>query len=373
MYRSLTAPSLSPLQKTCWAVALAVIVATLSLLSSRHGIRNDTNTSLQDTPRHGIRNDTDTSLHDALTAATTTPETDNAVHVVFASTDGMVQGVEASIRSIQAHASGPVHFHYIGDAPLSSMPDVKFYSLAKTSKKYQLQDFVCLGDRRDGQNAINTMHANFARFVLDELLPRSVKKAMYLDVDTAVFCDVHRLINGVLNDDDNDDDGGEDTSREGDAVDRPIIAAVPRNHIYGLTREGEAKYGKVSPSFNAGAYIVHLERWRDRAMGAYIRNIALANNKEHWYFLGSQPPLNIAIGPHFEWLSRGWNVKAKRVKSGFKTKAGEDVCLVHWTGPIKPWQTSDEKSVELLDVWKRYGKRSSKEKIKASKRGTHEA
>lgn len=355
MYRYLTAASLSPLQKTCWSVALAVIVATLSLLSSRHGIRNDT----------------DTSLHDASTAATITPGTDNAnaVHVVFASTDDMVQGVEASIRSIQTHASGPVHFHYIGDTPLSSMPDVKFYSLAKTSKEYQLQDFVCLGDRRDGQNAINTMHANFARFVLDELLPRSVEKAMYLDVDTAVFCDVNRLINGVLNDDDHDD-GGEDTSREGDVIDRPIIAAVPRDHIYGLTRKGEAKYGKVSPSFNAGAYIVHLERWRDRAMGSYIRNITLANNKEHWYFLGSQPPLNIAIGPHFEWLSRGWNVKAKRVKSGFKTKAGEDVCLVHWTGPVKPWQTSDEKSVELLDVWKRYGNRSSKEKRKASKRGT---
>mmetsp|Transcript_2315 Transcript_2315/g.6746 ORF Transcript_2315/g.6746 Transcript_2315/m.6746 type:complete len:368 (+) Transcript_2315:137-1240(+) len=363
-----TAASLSPLQKACWTVALAVIVALLSLLSSRHGIRNDTDGGLSSLQGAELSNHTGTA---SIAAAP-----GHAVHVVFASTDDMSPGVEASIRSIQAHASGPVQFHYIGDTPLSSIPDVKFYSLAKASKAYQLQDFVCLGDRRDGQNAINTMHANYARFVLDELLPRTVKKAMYLDVDTAVFCDVNTLIDGVLNDTGDDDDDGDDS--EGDIIDRPVIAAVPRAHIYGLTRKGEGKYGKVSPSFNAGAYIVHLERWRDRNMGAYIRNTTLANNKEHWYFLGSQPPLNIAIGPHFEWLPRGWNVKAKRVKSGLKTKAGEDVCLVHWTGPNKPWQTNDDKAVEQLDVWKHYGSdpaegREKQASKRRKRRGTIEA
>ena len=320
-------------------VAFVVIVASLSLLSSRHEVRQ--NTELTNRTKNGV---------DALD--------NNAVHVILASTDEMIPGVEASIRSVEAHASGPVTFHYIGDSPLRSMPNVKHYSLAEASQKYQLEDFVCLGDRGDGQNNINTMHANFARFILDELLPRTVKKAMYIDVDTVVFCDVNALIDSVLND---------NIAGIGDTG--PVIAAVPRNHIYGLTRRGEKKYGRISPSFNAGAYVVHLERWRDRKMGNYIRDIALTNNKKHWYYLGSQPPLNIAIGSHFEWLPVGWNVKAKRVKSGFKTKSGEEVCLVHWTGPVKPWQADDSSSVHLLDIWEQYDKQDSA----ATRRGKSEA
>lgn len=334
------ASSLSSLHKACYLVAFVVIVASLSLLSSRHEVRNDTDglSSMQDTE---LTNHTNNEI-DAL---------DNAVHVVLASTDDMIPGVEASIRSIQAHASGPVTFHYIGDSPLRSMPNVQYYSLAEVSQNHRLQDFVCLGDRKDGQNNINTMHANYARFVLDELLPLTVKKAMYLDVDTAVFCDVNALIDSVLNE---NDAGIGDTD--------PVIAAVPRDHIYGLTQKGEKKYGSISPSFNAGAYVVHLERWRNRKMGNYIRDISLMNNKRHWYYLGSQPPLNIAVGSHFEWLPTGWNVKAKRVKSGFKTKSGEDVCLVHWTGPVKPWQADDGSAVHLFDIWKQYGKQSMGER-----------
>ena len=347
------ASSLSSLHKACYLVAFAVTVASLSLLSSRHEVRNDT---VGQSSMHGaeVINSANSGVVDLA----------NAAHVVFASTDEMIPGVEASIRSIEAHASGPVTFHYIGDRPLRSMPNVQYYSLTEVSQKYQLQDFVCLGDRRDGQNNINTMHANYARFVLDELLPRAVKKAMYLDVDTAVFCDVNALINSVLNDIDADGDGDGASN-----VDSPVIAAVPRDHIYGLTQKGENKYGSISPSFNAGAYVVHLERWRDRKMGNYIRDITLMNNKRHWYYLGSQPPLNIVIGSHFEWLPVGWNVKAKRVKSGFKTKSGDQVCLVHWTGPVKPWQADDSSAVHLLDIWKRYDKQSmaERERKQASK------
>jgi lipopolysaccharide biosynthesis glycosyltransferase len=347
----------SSLQKACCLVALAVVGASLSLLSSRSDIhvRNDNGglSSLHEADRSNRTGD----------AAAGPSALVNPAHVVFASTDDMIPGVEASIRSIQAHASGPVQFHYIGDSPLRSIPDVKFYSLAEVSQKYKLQDFVCLGDRGDGQNNINTLHANYARFVLDALLPRTVEKAMYLDVDTAVFCDVNSLIDGVLN----------DVAGRADEDDSPVIAAVPRNHIYGLTQKGEKKFGRhISPSFNAGAYVVNLSRWRDRKMGGFIREIAKTNNKEHWYYLGSQPPLNIAIGPNFEWLSLGWNVKAKRVKAKFKTKSGEEVCLVHWTGPVKPWQTNDTNVVDLLDIWKQYGKRSRAEGEKTSRQTNKE-
>lgn len=247
----------------------------------------------------------------------------------------MIPGVEASIRSVQEYASGPVRFCFIGDSPLPSFSDdeVTFISLAAVSKKYHLQDFVSHGNRHDGQNAINTLHANYARFVLDSLLPKQ-SKAMYLDVDTLVFCDVYQLINNVLNDGHN------------------IIAAVPRDHIYGLTRKGEKRYGHIDPSFNAGILVINLDRWRALNMTESIRNITIENNERHWYFLGSQPPLNIAVQTRFEPLSLSWNVKAKRIKPGFKTKkTGEPVCLAHWTGPEKPWHGVGA----YLSTWEKFG------------------
>lgn len=318
------------------ALKAVLVLISLSLLSS-YGlrlVRRDTSaiSSLEDVEDNGMLK---------RQSPTSSPIPAEPVHVVYASTDDMIPGVEASIRSVLAHATGPVRFYYIGDSPLPSFSDdddrVTFISLAKVSKKYQLQDFVSYGDRHDGQSIINILHANYARFVLDSLLPKQ-SKAMYLDVDTLVFCDVYNLINGVLND-------GDD-----------VIAAVPRDHIYGLTRKGEEKYGNIAPSFNAGIYVINLDIWRARNMTKSVRRIAIKNNKKHWYYLGSQPPLNIAVQSHFEPLPLSWNVKAKRIKPGFKTKkTGEAVCLAHWTGPVKPWDGVGA----YLSTWEKYGNVSS--------------
>mmetsp|Transcript_8121 Transcript_8121/g.17572 ORF Transcript_8121/g.17572 Transcript_8121/m.17572 type:complete len:326 (-) Transcript_8121:19-996(-) len=270
------------------------------------------------------------------------------VYVVYASTDDMIPGVEASIRSVQEYASGPVRFCFIGDSPLPSFSDdeVTFISLAGVSKKYHLQDFVSHGDRHDGQNIINTLHANYARFVLDSLLPKE-NKAMYLDVDTLVFCDVYQLINSVLNDGHN------------------IVAAVPRDHIYGLTRKGAKLYGHINPSFNAGIFVINLDRWRALGMTESIRNITIQNKARNWYFMGSQPPLNIAVQSRFEPLSLSWNVKAKRIKPGFKTKkTGEPVCLAHWAGPEKPWHGVGA----YLSTWEKFGNVSKEGKKEKNRR-----
>ena len=48
------------------------------------------------------------------------------IHLVYSSDAQTVIGTKASIRSVRAHASGHVIFHFIGDEPLEGMPYVRF-------------------------------------------------------------------------------------------------------------------------------------------------------------------------------------------------------------------------------------------------------
>lgn len=70
------------------------------------------------------------------------------VHLVYASDDNSLIGVEASIRSVMKHASEPVVFHYVGDSPIPSLPDVKYYNLTEVTSKYKLEEFTNLFERR---------------------------------------------------------------------------------------------------------------------------------------------------------------------------------------------------------------------------------
>lgn len=276
------------------------------------------------------------------------------VHVVFSANADSVNGVEASIRSIREHSSGPVEFYFIGDVPLPNMPDVTFFNLTEVVEKYAIEEFMNRSiPRKDNRkDTINVYYSNYARFAIDQLLINQ-KKVMYLDVDSLVFCDVYSLINNVLNDED----------------DTRAVAAVPRTSfskkdgvehvIRGLTEKGAAEFPSGSKSFNAGIYIMHLDKWRSQNLTEKMRQIALRNREEGWYWLGSQPPLNLAIGDQFEDLGEEWNrstetekyTRARNILVDVPKDKG--ICMLHYKGGRKPWNGEASKHPQTL--WKRYG------------------
>lgn len=273
------------------------------------------------------------------------------VHVVYAGNIDSVAGAEASIRSMKAHASGPIEFYFIGDTPLPTMPDVHWVNITKVRTKYHLEDFMNPNVRRDREDNINGMYANYARFALDSIMAKYTKKVLHIDIDTIVLCDAYALINDALN------DGS------------TAIATVPRTDIgrdkwviRGLTNDGRAKMqqelGNVTKSFNAGLYIADLDLWKKQALSDKMRQIALRNRKELIYELGSQPPMNLVITDQFEDLPMSWN----RDPFEFMSKSGvydkhlsseqrEGVCVLHYKGGRKPWAGGHR----LLAEWERYG------------------
>lgn len=247
--------------------------------------------------------------------------THEPIHLVYASDDPSLPGVEASIRSVMCHASEEVIFHYIGDSPLKSLPQVNYYNLTEVSNKYRLQELTNPHERHeDNVKGLNTNLANYARFAIDQLLPDE-SKAMWIDVDTLVRCDIVPLFRKTLSDS------------------SYVIAAVPssREGPKGF-KKGLNKKLKIKKGFNAGVYVVDLDRWRSKNLTEKIRYWTQRNRKEYLYKLGSQAPMTLAFHDNFESLSPKWNTKVSHVDDPKKQDDAANACLLHWSGPNKPWQ-----------------------------------
>ena len=266
-------------------------------------------------------------------------QTPEPVHLVYASDDESLPPVEASIRSAIQHASEPVVFHYVGDTPLTSLPHVHFYNLTEVANKFRLKDFT--NPHRRGNKALkglNSNEANFVRFVIDSLLPQA-HKAMWIDADTIFACDVVPMVRHAL------------------TTTHYAIAAVPvKGPPHGVMKRVKRKFFKQAKyTFNAGVYVVDLDRWRSQHLTDKIRKLTLSNRRKRIYNYGSQPPLVLAIGEKFEHLSPSWNVKVNKLNLGIHK--GE-ACLLHWSGRRKPWTDPDDPDVHS-ELWTPYSRSSN--------------
>jgi hypothetical protein len=176
--------------------------------------------------------------------------------LVYSSDKNQQPGVVASIRSVLMHASGPVEFLYIGDEPLpemDDMPQVRFLQLSQVVKRYKLEEFTNPTFARSGKNSqLNMEPANYVRFVVHELLPKQ-SKAMWIDADTIVQCDVVQLFQNTFT--------GDGDTENADVLSLPAVAAVPRTgYPIGLSGRGRRTYGDEEISFNAGVYLMELDR-----------------------------------------------------------------------------------------------------------------
>ena len=100
--------------------------------------------------------------------------------------------------------------------------------------------------------------------------------------------------------------------------------------------------------------IASTNRWRAQQLTDKIREITLANRYENWYYTGSQPPLALAVKTHFEHLPKSWNIKMRYVNVDDSGALRDEVCLMHWSGPNKPWMKGHEDKIHS-EFWAVYG------------------
>jgi len=275
-----------------------------------------------------------------------------AVHVAMTLDTTYIRGSMAAILSILQHSSCPqnVFFHFVcsSNAPLlrtaiaASFPYLNF-------QLYPFHDDVVSGLISTSIRAALDCPLNYARSYLPNLIPRCVKRVVYLDSDLVLVDDIAKLASTTL---------------EADRV-----LAAPQYCNANFTSYFTPTFWS-NPSlsltfadrracyFNTGVMVIDLERWR---VGEYTRKI------EEWmevqkrmriYELGSLPPFLLVFAGNIVPVDHRWNqhgLGGDNFRGLCRDLHPGPVSLLHWSGKGKPWVRLDANRPCPLDaLWAPY-------------------
>lgn len=285
---------------------------------------------------------------------------DRMIHVVIAGDRVQSLGIIASARSVFQSTLDPqrVFIHIVVDP--ASLLDIsnslecvmKSDELATTSRRFRVYAFDIAKYSQTPVRAPKSdlkgnlaAGPNFARFYLTEILPKEVRKVVYLDADTVLMKDVAFLYDTSLT------DAGTPRDVAIAAVSRrykplcPSFLNCRSDEVRLLLRRHKIYDPDVQlNAFNAGVMVIHLERWRELKMTERVHFWIEWNNKLPLYKLGSNPPLVLSVRDKFQHLDGRWNCQR-----GHTCWDRGDAGALHWNGAHKPWNLVYKRdSVEWL-------------------------
>jgi lipopolysaccharide biosynthesis glycosyltransferase len=178
----------------------------------------------------------------------------------------------------------------------------------------------------------------YYRLVMTELLPRSVDKVIYLDVDTIILGDIGELWDVEL---------GENAlmavAQEGQKVSDP----------YGLAMYQELGLAPDAPYFNAGVLLVNVDRWRAMEFSRLAANF-VGKYKSMLHFW-DQDILNGVLSGAWSPLAAKWNVGISQLWRGDIMGMLQDpgkISVMHFASAIKPWDYGVEHTArEMYFQW----------------------
>ncbi|BAT82724.1 hypothetical protein LR48_Vigan01g333000 [Vigna angularis] len=277
---------------------------------------------------------------------------EQAVHVAMTLDTTYIRGSMAAILSVLQHSSCPqnVFFHFVCSSNASLLRATIATSFPYLNFQiYPFHDHLVSGLISTSIRAALDCPLNYARSYFPTLIPRCVKRVVYLDSDLVLVDDIAKLAATPL---------GEHS-----------VLAAPEycnanftsyftptfwsNPSLSLTfAERRACY------FNTGVMVIDLERWR---VGEYTRKI------EEWmevqkrmriYELGSLPPFLLVFAGNIVPVDHRWNqhgLGGDNFRGLCRDLHPGTVSLLHWSGKGKPWVRLDANRPCPLDaLWSPY-------------------
>ena len=172
---------------------------------------------------------------------------------------------------------------------------------------------------------------SLARILLPELLPKDVKRVLYLDADILVLGDLLPLYNTRLN--------GKVAAMASDGM-------LPQYTFYKFK----------PPYYNSGVIVMDLNLWRkyglSRQLLTYLHdNIDkfTPNGDYRTYFnFPDQDLINYCLKGRVKLLSEDYNYKNSGVQ------LSEDIVIMHYIGEDKPWVAFDRAKEPYFDLYYKY-------------------
>lgn len=180
-------------------------------------------------------------------------------------------------------------------------------------------------------NKTGVTNATLARFFLDEVLPRSTRRIVYIDGDTWVHTDPSRLIEAIVPE-------GRFAAAE-DMISLRYNRWNPRGRLYISYLQDLGISIKRDGYFNAGVFAVSRQTWRTIAAEAFAffrSNIEIC--KYH-----DQSALNAIMRGRRLRLSAKWNFQTPLRYLPIEERIKPSIHHFHsypkpWMGPCEPWK-----------------------------------
>lgn len=252
------------------------------------------------------------------------------INIVLSSDNNYAQHVAVVAASILCNTKEKVAIHLLSDGISKDRLDLideTIRNLGSTLKVYDLSNYKCF------DNLFTSGHiskAAYFRLDIANILPKEVKKVIYIDVDLLVLQDICGLWQFEM---------------QG----KPM-AAVPDYGIMASKRLMKQKQDviglpKDSMYFNSGVAIMDLEQWRQHNYAKQVIELAAVGNLPHH----DQDALNKVFLGNWTALPMKWNVIPPVFNLFSKILFNSDLCknaiaarkdkaILHFAGRYKPWE-----------------------------------
>lgn len=147
----------------------------------------------------------------------------------------------------------------------------------------EIRKHTSVGFNYEGKMSFTT----YARFFIDDVLPASVDRALYIDCDTLIVAGIEEAYNVSLSD---------------DCVISMAVDCTQREYVKSLDMKQDNNY------YNAGVTLFDIARWRDKKCRQRI--ISHMQNVRSDYPLPDQDLLNVVLGDEIYKLPLKYNVQS---------------------------------------------------------------
>ena len=248
---------------------------------------------------------------------------DDMLYLVLASDENGVQGLAVAASSALERASRPVHLWVIADG-ISLATQQRLRALGERSGRFAALDFAAAPPLPAWWAARNFPLVGYSRIGLDRILPESVQRCVYIDIDVLVGADLAELAAMPMHG-------------------YTVGMALNSGMTPGGVRYAEALGVPAASYYNSGVMLTDLAAWR--AEGAREGLIAKRSEMPVDLSCYDQDVLNVYFQGRILTLAERWNRR--------DAAAPLEGNVLHFAGLPKPWKIADFRAAPSgLQAWK---------------------
>jgi len=240
----------------------------------------------------------------------------DSVHLGFAVDKGYLKHLATLLVSI----SDNTQRHIVAHVAISDISEADKQAFQDGLPAQIALAWYSIAPSLNNQGQVSTRYAErlnqttYYRFVLPNIIPRTISKLLYLDSDMLALADVGEIYDYPL---------------------KSLLGAVEDTSLCRQSRWSELGY--ANPVYvNAGLLLIDCNGWRERGISERLLSHL---NCDKQYDYNDQDILNIELNKEVTLLSNEWNCQTALIRTNYAQIKPK---VLHFTGVEKPWHISSE-------------------------------